>query len=433
MIGYIFILFYLISYKFKDIFLYIVKKISKNILVISPLYNPEVNRVNDLVEYLLKKGHKITVMCPIPNYPQGKYYDGYGILKKRYENLKNLKIFRVLVFPRGGGSKINLFLNYLSFILFSIFPAIILSFKKFDLVFINQVSPITIAMPGIILKKIKRIPLIMWVTDLWPESVKDAGNLKSNFIPNLILPIVRYIYKNCDQILVSSKAFVSSVREKSPIKKDIVYMPQWGESTFTDSQNIRYHNNDFEKIEGFKILFAGNIGVAQDFNCIIDAMNKIKNYPIHLVVLGDGRAKKESIEKVQQLGLESNISFLGSFPLEYMPYFFNKSDALLISLKKSIVFSKTIPAKTQSYMAFGKPILTNADGEVSRIIDESNSGLTSNSGNHLLLADNILKLSKISDKEIETMVNNCKKYYKDNFDRKKILNDLEKIIYDITI
>ena len=277
------------------------------------------------------------------------------------------------------------------------------------------------------------IPICLWVLDLWPESVKDAGNLKSNFIPNLILPIVRYIYKNCDQILVSSKAFVSSVREKSPIKKDIVYMPQWGESTFTDSQNIRYHNNDFEKIEGFKILFAGNIGVAQDFNCIIDAMNKIKNYPIHLVVLGDGRAKKESIEKVQQLGLESNISFLGSFPLEYMPYFFNKSDALLISLKKSIVFSKTIPAKTQSYMAFGKPILTNADGEVSRIIDESNSGLTSNSGNHLLLADNILKLSKISDKEIETMVNNCKKYYKDNFDRKKILNDLEKIIYDITI
>ncbi len=408
------------------------KKFSKNILIISPLYHPEVNRVNDLVEYLLKKNYKITVMCPIPNYPKGEYYEGYGIIKKRYENFENLKIFRILVSPRKSGSKFNLFFNYLSFIIFSFLPAILLSFQKFDLVFINQVSPITIAIPGIIVKKIKRIPLIMWVTDLWPESVKDAGNLKSNFIPNLILPIVKYIYKNCDQILVSSKAFTDSIIEKSSIKKNITYMPQWGESTFTKNQSINYKNEEFEKIMGFKILFAGNIGVAQDFECIINAMNEIKDHPIHLIVLGDGRAKKESIEKVKKLELESSISFLGSFPLEYMPYFFDKSDALLISLKKSIVFSKTIPAKTQSYMAFGKPILTSADGEVSRIINESNSGFTADSGNHVLLGENMLKLSKLSNIESEKMVYNCKSYYDNNFNRSKILNDFEKIIHDIT-
>jgi glycosyltransferase involved in cell wall biosynthesis len=115
-----------------------------------------------------------------------------------------------------------------------------------------------------------------------------------------------------------------------------------------------------------------------------------------------------------------------------MPYFFDKSDALLISLKKSIVFSKTIPAKTQSYMAFGKPILTNADGEVSRIINESNSGFTADSGNHVLLGENMLKLSKLSDIESEKMIYNCKSYYENNFNRSKILNDFEKIIYDIT-
>tara|TARA_B110000116_G_C16793787_1_gene565394 strand:+ start:2233 stop:3489 length:1257 start_codon:yes stop_codon:yes gene_type:complete len=409
-----------------------VKKFSKNILIISPLYHPEVNRVNDLVEHLLKKNYKITVMCPIPNYPKGEYYQGYSIFKKRYESFENLKICRVLVSPRRKGSKINLFFNYLSFIIFSFFPAILLSFQKFDLVFINQVSPITIAIPGIIVKKIKKIPLIMWVTDLWPESVKDAGNLKSNFIPNLILPIVKYIYKNCDQILVSSKAFINSVQEKSSIEKNILYMPQWGEATFTDNQSSKYQNSEFEKIQGFKVLFAGNIGIAQDFDCIINAMNKIKDHPIHLVVLGDGRAKKESIKKVRKFNLESNISFLGSFPLETMPYFFDKSDALLISLKKSAVFSKTIPAKTQSYMAFGKPILTNADGEVSRIIDESDSGLTADSGNHILLAENILKLSKLSDTEIKTMINNSKTYYENHFNREKILNGFEKIIYDIT-
>ena len=401
-------------------------------MIISPLYNPEINRVNDLVEHLLRQNHNITVISPIPNYPEGKYYKGYGIFKKRYEKYKNLKNFRILVWPRRNGSKINLFLNYLSFIIFSIIPAIFLSFKKFDLVFINQVSPITIAIPGIIIKKIKKIPLIMWVTDLWPESVKDAGNLKSNFIPNLISPIVSYIYNNCSQILVSSRSFIESVKKRTKKKIDIIYLPQWGETTFTDNKPTNFKNDTIESIKDFKILFAGNIGIAQDFNCIINAMNEVRNYPIHLVVLGDGRGKQEAINKVNQMKLESNISFLGTFPLETMPYFFGKADSLLISLKKSEVFAKTIPAKTQSYMAFGKPILTNADGEVSRIIKESSSGLVANSGNHILLAENMIKLSKLSTNELETMANNCRKYYRNNFNREKILNKLEKIIYEIT-
>ena len=401
-------------------------------MIISPLYNPEINRVNDLVEHLLRQNHNITVISPIPNYPEGKYYKGYGIFKKRYEKYKNLKNFRILVWPRRNGSKINLFLNYLSFIIFSIIPAIFLSFKKFDLVFINQVSPITIAIPGIIVKKIKKIPLIMWVTDLWPESVKDAGNLKSNFIPNLISPIVSYIYNNCSQILVSSRSFIESVKKRTKKKIDIIYLPQWGETTFTDNKPTNFKNDTIESIKDFKILFAGNIGIAQDFNCIINAMNEVRNYPIHLVVLGDGRGKQEAINKVNQMKLESNISFLGTFPLETMPYFFGKADSLLISLKKSEVFAKTIPAKTQSYMAFGKPILTNADGEVSRIIKESSSGLVANSGNHILLAENMIKLSKLSTNELETMANNCRKYYRKNFNREKILNKLEKIIYEIT-
>ena len=159
--------------------------------------------------------------------------------------------------------------------------------------------------------------------------------------------------------------------------------------------------------------------------------NKVKNYPIHLVVLGEGRGKKNAIIKVKQMGLESKISFLGFFPLETMPYFFNQADALLISLKKSDIFAKTVPAKTQSYMALGKPILTNADGEVSNIINESKSGLIANSGNYALLAQNMLKLSQLSKEELKTMANNGKQYYENNFNREKILTNFEKSIDSI--
>ena len=396
-----------------------------NILIISPLFNPEMNRVNDIVDYFLDNKYKITVLCPIPNYPQGKYYKNYGIFKKRYEKINDLTIFRVLVYPRKNGSKINLFFNYLSFIIFSIIPAIILSFKKFDLIFVNQLSPITIAIPGIIIKKIKRTPLVMWVTDLWPESVKDGGNLKSNFLPNMLLPIVKYIYKNCSEILVSSRSFINSVSEKTNNKK-ITYMPQWSEEIFTKNSKSNFIYEPMEKIEGFKILFAGNIGVAQDFDTLINAMKKIKDFNIHLVVLGEGRAKKDALKKVKKYALENSISFLGSFPLETMPYFFNQSDALLISLKKSEIFSKTIPSKTQPYMSSGKPILTNADGEVSQIINEAKCGLTSDSGNYIALSKNMIKLSNLSKEELSLMAQNSKNYYKENFERKDILMTLKK-------
>jgi len=400
------------------------QKSSKNILIITPLFNPEINRINDMVEYFLEKKYSITIMCPIPNYPQGKYYKNYGIFKKRHEILNNLNIVRVVVWPRGNGSKINIFLNYLSFILFSIIPAIKLSFKKIDIIFINQVSPITVAIPGIIIKRIKKIPLIMWVTDLWPESVKEGGNLKSNFLPNAILPIVKIIYKNCDQILTSSRGFIESIQEKTN-NKNLSYLPQWGEELFTKKTDETYINNEIEKIEGCKILFAGNIGIAQDFNCIIKAMDQIRNHKIHLIVLGDGRERKNVMKKVKDMNLHHKISFLGSFPIDTMPYFFNQADALLISLKKSDIFAKTIPAKTQAYLAFGKPILTNSDGEVSNIINESRGGFTANSGNHMLLAKNMLKLSTLSEHEKNVMSENAKKYYKNNFDRKKILGMLE--------
>lgn len=396
-----------------------------SILIISPLFSPEMNRVNDIVDYLLENEYKVTVLCPIPNYPEGKYYKNYGIFKKRYQKINDLTIFRILVYPRKNGSKINLFLNYISFILFSIVPALILSFRKFDLIFVNQLSPITIAMPGIIIKKLKRIPLVMWVTDLWPESVKDGGNLKSNFLPNMLMPIVKYIYKNCSEILVSSRSFINSVSEKTTNKK-IIYMPQWSEELFTSKNQSNFIYKPMEQIKGFKILFAGNVGVAQDFNTLIKAMNEIKNLDIHLVVLGEGRAKKDAIKKVKKYHLENSISFLGSFPLETMPYFFNQSDALLISLKKSEIFSKTIPSKTQPYMSSGKPILTNADGEVSQIINEAKCGLTSDSGDYIALSENMVKLSKLSKKELGVMAKNSKNYYEENFNREDILMTLER-------
>ena len=184
----------------------------------------------------------------------------------------------------------------------------------------------------------------------------------NDLIPNLLLPFVKIIYSNCNLILTTSKGFISSIKDKAK-DKEIKFLPQWGEEIFSSKNILDKKNNLIDDINGFKIMFAGNIGVSQDFETIIKAIDLVKNTSIHLIVLGEGRAKKAIVKKVKEMNLESKISFLGSFPIEDMPYFFNKSDALLISLKKSEIFSKTIPGKTQAYLATGKPILSNADAK----------------------------------------------------------------------
>ena len=398
---------------------------NKNVLIFTPFFSPENFKINEFVDKL-KINNKVTVVSPIPNYPKGKFYKGFGLFKRRFEKNKNLSIVRVAVWPRNNGSKLNIFLNYLSFIVFSIIPAIILSFKKYDLILVNQMSPITIALPAIIIKKIKGIPLIMWVKDLWPESVKDGGNLKSNFIPNILTPLVKYIYKNCDEILVSSRSFIESINTKVKNKK-ITYVPEWGEKIFIDKKKIKFENELIENIKNFKIIFAGNIGIAQDFDTMIKAMEILKNLPITLIVIGDGRDKDRILKKTLELNLSDNIIFLGSFSIDKMPYFFSHADALIISLKKSDIFSKTVPSKTQSYMSYGKPILTNADGEVSEIIKEAKCGLTSNSGDYQKLARNMEELSLKSSKELNTLSINAKNYSKENFNEKKIMTKIESI------
>ena len=175
---------------------------NKKILIISQYFWPENFKINDLAFHFSNINYNLDVLTGMPNYPLGKYYDGYGCFRKTNELIKNISIYRVPIIPRGKATPLRLGLNYISFVISATIKALLMK-NKYDLIFIYEPSPITVAIPGIILKKIKQIPIIFWVTDLWPESVVSAGNFKSPLIPNLLTPVVRYIYHHCDKILVS--------------------------------------------------------------------------------------------------------------------------------------------------------------------------------------------------------------------------------------
>ena len=397
------------------------------ILIVSQYYYPENFRINDLALEFKNRGHNISVLTGIPNYPTGSFFEGYGIIKKNKEVINGISIYRSPLITRGSGSKIRLGLNYISFVIGALFTSRKLLSKDFDIIFVFEPSPITVCIPAIFIKKIKKIPICFWVLDLWPESVISAGNLKPGFILRILNPLVKFIYNNSDKILVSSKGFTNSIAQKGINKNKLTFFPQWAETIFkpivADGSLI---NNLPEK--SFKIMFAGNIGEAQDFPSILKAAKILKaNMNIQWIILGGGRKEEWVKNKIKEDHLEGCFHMLGSFPLEMMPKFYANADCMLFSLKREYIFSITIPAKVQSYLACAKPVVGMIDGEASNIIKDAKAGLVCPSESPEILAKNIERLSKLNERELRKLGSNALSYYKKEFERTMLMNRMEAI------
>ena len=325
----------------------------------------------------------------------------------------------------------RLFLNYLSFIVFGSISAIFIK-GRFDIIFVFEPSPITIGLPAIVIKRIQKIPIVFWVLDLWPESVKAAGNLESDILPNMLLPMIRFIYKESDRILVSSHGFIKSIEEKGVNSTKIKYYPQWAESLFKPVNKI---NPNYKTLvpDGFNIMFAGNIGEVQDFVSILKAAELLKKYgDIRFVILGSGSKANWVKNKVLEKGLTNTVHLLGTFALTAMPDFYALADVMLITLKNDNIFSLTLPAKIQSYLACGKPIVAMMNGEGARVVTESKAGLACNSGDFRSLAKNILKLYELDKDGLLQMGKYAEYYYHQNFSRHELINQAINIFTSLT-
>ena len=396
------------------------------ILVISQYFYPENFRINDLVFSLKKRGHNIEVLTGKPNYPKGDYFNGYSWNEPKNEEIQGITIHRSNLILRKKGGGFRLFLNYFSFVFFGVFK--ILKLKgNFDKVFIYAPSPITVGILGILAAKKFRCKSYLWIHDLWPESVRVAGGINSRIVLGLVNQMTKLIYRFTDQLLVQSPEFKNYIQNQGVSESKITYYPYYAEDFYKVVDKGKSYIAKFPK--GFNILFAGNIGVAQSFDTIINAFENLKEHDINLVVLGEGRDKSRIQEQIEGKGLTKKFHFLGSYPPEEMPYYFSCADGLLITLKKADIFSYTIPGKLQSYLACGKPIIGALDGIGNKIISESNSGFTCDAENHKLLAENILKLYILSKDQKEKLSNNALAYFKNNFNKHYLIDKLEQILY----
>lgn len=404
-----------------------------NVLIVTQYFWPENFRINDLVLGLQERGHLVTVLTGIPNYPTGKYFVGYGLFKKLKDDYQGISVLRVPLVPRGDGNGIRLILNYLSYALSASVIGPFLCRGKYDVIFVFEPSPITVGIPAFILKKTTSAPILFWVQDLWPESLSATGAVRSKIILAAVTWLVRLIYKGCDRILVTSRAYIDKIEKLGVSSERLYYFPQYTEELY---QPVVIEPDAVERTlvpNGFRIMFAGNIGAAQDFSTIIEAAGILKAYrDIHWIVIGDGRMRKWVDSEVRKRGLSDFVHLIGRYPVESMPRFYSLADVMLVTLKKDPLFALTIPAKVQSYFACGKPIIAALDGEGGRLMRESQAGISCSAEDPNALAEAVLKMYTMPKTEREMMGRHGRDYYLKYFERNMLIDRLQMWMKDLS-
>ncbi len=404
----------------------------ERILIFTNHFFPENFKVNDIAFTLQQDNYDVTVLTGLPNYPGGRIYKGYGIFRKANEKVNEIKIIRVPLIPRGNGKGIRLVLNYFSYWFFlMIWSFFIAISKRFDKIIVHHTSPIFLGIPAIFFKKMQRIPLYFWNLDLWPESIIAASSFRNKHVISFLNKLVKWIYRNSDKILISSEGFKDSLILKGVQQNKIVYFPNWAENIFTEGNaHTEISLGDRIPADTLKIMFAGNIGEAQDMENIFNAilLTHKQRLKIFWIFVGDGRRRKWIESQVKQYNLDDRVIFLGRHEIETMPSFFNKADVMLVTLKDEKIFSITVPAKLQAYMASRKPILAMINGEGARIINEAKCGFTCPCGDYSGLIMNAKKYLVMSENERNDIGLNGFKYYEDLFSFNTAMSKLRMII-----
>lgn len=407
----------------------------KHILLISQYFYPETFRVNDMAVEWVKRGYKVTVLTGIPNYPMGKFYDGYDKTHRTHEIWNGVNIIRIPLVARGNSSNklinaIGMTRNYFSFVR---------SGKRWvkskeaadlhaDLVFTFEVSPMTQAKIGVWYGKRYNVPTFLYVQDLWPENVEIVTGIHNRLIIGPIDKMVDEIYQNTGTLFAPSLSFVEAiVNRKKPVDRNKVhYWPQYAEDYYIpmEPQKIDGIEND----GCYRIAFTGNIGTAQGLDVLPKTAELLKGKLVKFVIVGEGRYQSEFEKQIKDRKVQDMFIMLPRVQAEKIPEILSVCDAGFISFNNTALWGNTIPAKLQSYMACGKPIIASASGETKKIIEEAQCGICTDIGNAEALAEGINKMMKLDNKH---MGEKSREYFDRYFDKKMLMDEMDQYFSQI--
>jgi glycosyltransferase involved in cell wall biosynthesis len=382
--------------------------LKKNLILLTQWFDPEPTpRGLSFARQLVEHGWSVKVVTGFPNYPGGKIYDGYKLRFIQKEFLDGVEIIRLPLFPSHDKSIFFRALNYLSFS-FSAFFYLIFSSKNTNCIYIYH-PPLTVGIVAVLIKWFRSIPLIFDIQDMWPDTLKATGIIRNPVVLSCIMHVCNFIYRNVDKIVVLSPGFKELLISRSVRHEKIEVIYNWADENALNSYSL---SGQLHGLDGFKVLFAGNMGKAQSLDALIDVAKIIKTEApgIKIIFLGSGI----ELNRIQNLKVKYNlfnVIFLPQVEIKYVGSYLQSADLLLVHLKDEPLFEKTIPSKTQAYMAVGKPILMAVKGDAAKLITLSGGGMTAQPENSRDIADKLIKASLMDNVVLSKMGFKAKKYY----------------------
>ncbi|RWG58195.1 MAG: glycosyltransferase WbuB [Mesorhizobium sp.] len=380
------------------------------VLVVSQHFWPENFRINDVVDSLRSEGCDVEVLSGQPNYPHGKIFRGYSAFGLRTElHPSGYVIHRVPLAPRRGGGGFWRVWNYLSFVIFGgMLGPYLTRGRRYDVVFVYAISPILQGLVGAVFRQIKGAAHVIWVQDLWPESLEETGFVKNRLALAAVERLTRFIYGRADLLLAQSRGFVGKIRAVAGDDTVVVYHPNPGDEVI--KRDVPHGDPPLTLPAGFNIVFAGNLGTAQALETVLDAASRIQDPDIRVVLVGSGSRSDWLAKQIEIRGL-TNVVLAGRFPADAMPGIFAQASALLVTLNRSAALSLTIPSKIPTYLAAGRPILACLDGEAAELIRDAHSGIAVPAEDSIGLAEAMLRLKNMSEQARESMGTAGRQYF----------------------
>ncbi len=391
------------------------------ILVFSQYFYPENFRINTLCKELVARGNEVTVVTGYPQYPIGEIYEGYGFDLPYEKEWNGVKIERVKVHPRGHNA-LGLLRNCIDYVVAGN-RWVRQCTEKFDAVFVFEVSPVTVGLPAVTYKKKFGTPIFFNLQDLWPENVHEVLGLRFPPLTWVINKIVDKIYTNSDKILCASNGFVKNLKERGVPDEKLIFWPQFcPEPNFEGVSKPEIYSD-----EQFNMVFTGNIGDAQGLDLMIEAAKELKGRGIRWHLVGDGRAKERLQKLAEEYQVTDEVRFVGRVSEEEANRYVHFADCAYLSFQDNVLFNMTLPAKLQTYLACGAPILAAAGGESAELIESVQCGIATPPRLKELTAA-VEKMLALSTEEKKAFSINAINHYQKNFTLSQLADALESMM-----
>ena len=406
---------------------------AKRILVVTQHFWPETFRINDIVEGFLEDGFQVDVLCGLPNYPKGEWFPGYSGKGPWQDDFHGAKVVRTYEIPRKGNTGVRIFLNYCSWPFFAPFSLHRLE-GGYDAILCYNTSPVLMNWPALLAGHRFKAPVTSYVLDIWPENLYSVLPISNKLLRGVAAAVSDFLYRRCDRLIAMSPGLQKRLMERTgKSAHKVAVIPQYCEDFYAVSQCDEALAKQYAgKIN---LVFAGNFSPAQSLDTVVKALasaNEVlkaaDDTPLHLLLVGDGMSRKSLETLTEELHLQDSVTFYGSVAPTAIPAINGFADALVVSLSDSPDLGFTIPAKVASCMACGKPLLASMDGEGYAAVRSSGGGLVSPACNVEALAENMVKLSRMTAEQRGKMGEQAKAYYQAHYRRSELLRQIESFI-----